>query len=102
MPGVGITDAEQILGLVARHRSQVGGSDRSVCWAAILLLIGAMGSAADAVFHLLAYAMTAPDLDPTGHLPLMAYVQGPGLRFILPLIAAFFARGCTRSRSPSG
>jgi hypothetical protein len=57
----------------------------------MLLLIGAMGSAADAVFHLFAYAMTAPGLDRTGFVPLMAFVQGPGLRFILPLVAAFFA-----------
>jgi hypothetical protein len=117
MPGVGITDARQILGLVVAHRAQVGlsvalqllsaacyapaligavaqpslGSDRAVCSAAALLLVGAMGSAADAVFHLLAYAMSAPDLDATGFVPLMAFVQGPGLRFILPLVAAFFA-----------
>jgi hypothetical protein len=116
MPGVGITDAELILGLVAQHRSQVAlsvvlqlvsaaayapamiglvthatlGADRHVRIAAVLLLVGAMGSAADAVFHLFAYAMTSPDLDPTGFLPLMQFVQGPGLRFVLPLIAAFF------------
>jgi hypothetical protein len=50
-----------------------------------------MGSAADAVFHLLAYAMTSPGLDRTSFAALMQVVQGPGLRFILPLIAAFFA-----------
>jgi hypothetical protein len=63
-----------------------------VRWGAILLLVGAMGSAADAVFHLLAHAMTCPSLDRTGFVPLMQVVQGPGLRFILPLIAAFFIR----------
>jgi hypothetical protein len=116
MPGVGITDARQILHLVGQQRSQVGlsvvlqllsaacyapalagvvaqpslRSDRSVRWAASLLLIGAMGSAADAVFHLLAYAMTSPGLDRTSFTSLMQVMQGPGLRFILPLIAAFF------------
>ena len=116
MPGVGITDAQRILGLVGQRRSQVGlsvalqlvsavcyapalvgivarrslGSDRQVRWASILLLAGAMGSAADAVFHLIAWAMTSSGLDQSGFVALMQIVQGPGLRFILPLIAAFF------------
>jgi hypothetical protein len=116
MPGVGITDAQQILDRVAQRRSQVGlsvvlqllsaacyapalvgliaerslGANRQVLYGAILLLIGAMGSAADAVFHLLAHAMTSEGLDRSAFLPLMQQVQGPGLRFILPLIAAFF------------
>ena len=117
MPGVGLTDAQEILERVARQRGRVGlsvvlqlvsaacyapalagalaqpalGADRHVRWGAVLLLVGAMGSAADAVFHLLAHAMTAPGLDPAAFVALMAEMQGPGLRFILPLIAAFFA-----------
>jgi len=117
MPGVGITDARRILDLVGQHRSRVAVSvalqllsaacyapalagllaqpalaaQRGVRGAAILLLIGAMGSAADAVFHLLAHAMTAPGLDPAAFVAAMEAMQGPGLRFILPLIAAFFA-----------
>ena len=116
MPGVGITDAQQILALVGPNRSRVGlsvilqlvsaacyapalvglvarpalGSDRQVQIGAILLLVGAMGSAADAVFHLLAHAMATPGLDSAGFAALMQIMQGPGLRFILPLIAAFF------------
>src|SRR5262245_16096276 len=115
MPGVGITDAERILELVGRHRSRVALSaalqllsaacyapalaglvaqpslgSRTPLRAATLLLIGAMGSAADAVFHLFAHAMTSPGLDPTSFTALMQVVQGPSLRFILPLIAAFF------------
>ena len=41
------------------------GADPGVRRACVVLLVGAMGSAADAVFHLFAYAMTAPDLDKT-------------------------------------
>ncbi len=115
MPGVGITDAQKILDGVAQQRALVSasvilqllsaacyapaliglvarpsaGSDRQMCMAAIFLLIGAMGSAADAIFHLLAYAMTAPGLDPSSFVGLMQIMQGQGLRFILPLSAAF-------------
>jgi hypothetical protein len=115
MPGVGITDAQKILDGVAQQRALVSasvvvqlfsaacyapaliglvarpsaGSDRQMCTAAIFLLIGAMGSAADAIFHLLAYAMTAPGLDPSSFVGLMQIMQGQGLRFILPLSAAF-------------
>ena len=88
MPGVGVTDAGQIFELVSRQRSSVmlsvvtqllsaalyvpallGTSwvmdqapDSRVRWSAGLHLLGAMGSAIDAVFHLLAYAMTKPGL----------------------------------------
>ena len=116
MPGVGITDAQRILDLVSEHRPQVAlsaalqlvsaacyapalaglvaqpsmGSDRNVLWGAILLLVGAMGSAADAVFHVVAHAMTSPGMDRASLVPSMEIVQGLGLRFVLPLIAAFF------------
>src|SRR4029453_12439425 len=49
-----------------------------------------MGSAADAVFHLLAYAMVGPGIDRAAVTPLMERMQGPGLVFILPLLASFF------------
>jgi hypothetical protein len=52
-----------------------------------------MGSAADAVFHLLAWAMTAPGLSGESLVPVMAAMQGPGLRVIGPLILAFFVGG---------
>jgi hypothetical protein len=116
MPGVGVTDAAQILALVGPRRGAVAwsaavqlisavlyvpallgtvasslGDRRSVRWGAGLLLAGAMGSAADAVFHLLAYAMTAPGLDAATLIPVMRFMQGPGLLMIAPLILAFFA-----------
>ena len=116
MPGVGVTDAGQILALVGPRRGAVAwsaavqlisavlyvpallgtvasslGDRRSLRWGAGLLLVGAMGSAADAVFHLLAYAMTAPGLDEATLIPVMRFMQGPGLLMIAPLILAFFA-----------
>jgi hypothetical protein len=112
MPGVGITDAQRIFELVGTHRAQVLASSvvqlvSAACYApalvqlasahaafrtgAVLLLIGAMGSAADAIFHQVAYQMTAPGVPAEPMLPVMARMQGPGLVWILPLIACFFA-----------
>ena len=133
MPGVGITDAERILELVATRRSDVLVSSvlqtvsavlyvpailgvvvrppysahRSVAIGAGVFLVGAMGSAADAVYHLLAYAMTAPGTDPAQMVPVMQFMQGPGLRLILPLVAAYFigaylfTRAVARARGDS-
>jgi hypothetical protein len=117
MPGVGITDAARILELVGEHASRVRLSVAAqllsaACYApalvgivatrrlrravavrigAILLAIGAMGSAADAVFHLLAVEMVAPGVDRAAMLPVMARMQSAGLVYIAPLILAFFA-----------
>jgi hypothetical protein len=119
MPGVGVTDAGQIFELVASRRPLVSasvviqlvsamlyapamvgvvskpqiGRDRHACWGAGLLLVGAMGSAADAVLHLLAYAMTAPGVAPAPMIPVMTFMQGPGLIVLAPMIASFFAGG---------
>jgi hypothetical protein len=117
MPGVGITDAARILDLVGEHAARVRVSvaaqllsaacyapalvgivatrrlrrQRAVRAGAILLAIGAMGSAADAVFHLLAVEMVAPGADRSAVLPVMARMQSAGLLYIAPLILAFFA-----------
>jgi hypothetical protein len=117
MPGVGITDARLILDLVSSHRLQVqisvvaqlvsagcyapaviaflgsrsARSSHSVRWACALLLIGAMGSAADAIFHLMAVYLTDPALLGEFSQPLMRRIQGPGLIYLLPMIGAFFA-----------
>jgi hypothetical protein len=119
MPGVGVTDAAQILELVARQRSSVmlsvivqllsaalyipallgiscgtaQASNAGVRWGAGFLLLGAMGSAMDAVFHLVAYAMTMPGLEPSSLLKVMAFMQGPGLRLVAPFILGFFVGG---------
>ena len=117
MPGVGITDAGRILDLVGQHSARVRVSVAlqllsAACYApalvgivatrrlrrqrwvragAILLSIGAMGSAADAVFHLLAVEMVGAGIDRAGVLPVMERMQAAGLLFIAPLILAFFA-----------
>jgi hypothetical protein len=119
MPGVGVTDSERIFELVSSQRSLVAasvvvqllsavlyvppllgvvsdeefGGLPAARWGAGLLLVGAMGSAADAVLHLLAYAMTAPGLDHRTLVQIMAFMQGPGLRLLAPLILCFFVGG---------
>lgn len=116
MPGVGITDAARIIELVGSHRGSVLASSvlqlaSAACYApamvalvaapaaarsrglhlgAIFLLVGAMGSAADAIFHLFAYEMSAPDAPRQAMMPVMARMQGPGLVWILPMILCFF------------
>jgi hypothetical protein len=121
MPGVGVTDAGQILERVALQRDAVWLSVvlqlvSAACFApaviglgrlgrdarrpgitvgAVLLAIGAMGSAADAVFHLLAYHMTAPDIDAAAMVPIMRRMQGPGLAVLAPMLLAFFVGAAT-------
>ena len=79
--------APALVGIVATRRLR---RQRAIRAGAILLLIGAMGSAADAVFHLLAAVMVAPGVDRAAVLPVMAQMQGGGLLVIAPLILAFF------------
>jgi hypothetical protein len=116
MPGVGITDAGQILDLVSQQRATVRLSailqlvsaaayvpalvgiatlgatakHRAIGVGALLLLLGALGSIGDAMLHLLAYEMTAPGADRAAMIPVMDRMQGPDLLLIAPLIAAFF------------
>ncbi|RIL05390.1 MAG: hypothetical protein DCC71_10680 [Proteobacteria bacterium] len=117
MPGVGLTDAAEILERVGARRTDVlasvalqlasaaayaPGLAGILCSAAArasnllwtgcaLLLIGAMGSAADAIFHLVAFEMTAPGVAPDAVLPVMRRLQGADLVLLLPFVAAFFA-----------
>ena len=119
MPGVGVTDSALIFGLVGHKRSSVmlsvvmqlvssglyvpallglsfSFSNTHEAWvrrSTGLLLLGAMGSAMDAVFHLVAYAMTMPGLEPGSLLQVMAFMQGPGLRLVAPFIVSFFVGG---------
>jgi len=74
---------------VARLPEAAGG--RSLVIGAVLLLIGAMGSAADAVLHLLAVEMVAPGIDRDAMIPVMERMQGPNLALLGPLLAGFFA-----------
>jgi hypothetical protein len=115
MPAVGITDTREIFEQVAAHRGAVSASARiqlistllyvaacvgvlrlpqaerpAVRGGAAMLLLGAAGSTADAVIHLLAYEMTAPGVDRAAMIPVMERRQGPNLALLGPLIAAFF------------
>ena len=117
MPAVGITDTREIFEHVAAEAGRVRASVivqlvSAACWApaaigiarlpaasahpslvagAVLLAIGAMGSAADAVLHLLAVEMVAPGVDRAAMIPVMERMQGPNLALLGPLIAALFA-----------
>ena len=119
MPGVGVTDPREIFALVSTQREWVAASVvvqlvsaalyapaligivgdgvhrdvKAVRWAVVLLLVGAMGSAADAVLHLLAYAMTAPGVERESLVAVMAFMQGPGLVLLAPMILSFFIGG---------
>ncbi|HRH46003.1 MAG TPA: hypothetical protein PKY82_30450 [Pyrinomonadaceae bacterium] len=119
MPGVGVTDARQIFTLVSTQRSLVMVSVVIQLISAVLyvpallgvvldvnrssfptvqrwsglLIVGAMGSAADAVLHLLAFAMTAPGLEIEKLISVMEFMQGPGLILLAPLILCFFLGG---------
>jgi hypothetical protein len=119
MPAPGVTDAQLILDLVAGQRGAVAASAviqlasavlygvaatallrdadpglRARLWAPLtVVVVGLLGSVADAVIHLLAYAMTAPGLDKGSLVVVMAFMQGPALLLVAPLIAAFFVGG---------
>ncbi len=116
MPGVGITDTATIFTLVSSHRAHVLASvvlqllsaamyapgiiaivsahparlSPVVRAGGALRAIGAMGSAADAVFHLVAYEMTAPGVALDAVAPVMRRLQGKDLTLLLPFVAAFF------------
>ena len=113
MPGVGVTETAAIFALVGQHRASVFVSvvlqlvsaaafapallgaateqrSRGVHAGAALLLVGAMGSAADAIFHLVAYEMTAPGVNQIAVTPVMRRLQGPDLALLLPFVLAFF------------
>lgn len=117
MPGVGITDTQTIFALVGQHRPQVMLSvgvqllsaalyvlgvvgllasarcvtSRALRWGCGLLAVGALGSAADAIFHLVAYEMTAPGIRREAMVPVMQMLQGPDLKLLAPMILSFFA-----------
>jgi hypothetical protein len=116
MPGVGVTDTELIFALVRHNRLSVfisvllqlgsaaafapgvsailgsGAARRSrmIRAACIFLLLGAMGSAADAIFHLVAYEMTAPGIVSDAVAPVMQRLQGSDLVLLLPFILSLF------------
>jgi hypothetical protein len=112
MPEPGTVDAAFILDAIAAQRGAVllsavfqtlcavgvlpaalavaGSSSRLVRVGAFLLLVGALGNAADAVYHQMAYEMTAPDVDRAAMLPVMTRMQTVQIRLLVPLLLSFF------------
>lgn len=117
MPGVGVTDTSTIFALVSQQRAGVFASvvvqlisaaayvvgagrliasdraraSRAMRIGGALLAVGGVGSAADAMFHLVAFEMTAPGTDLPAMVPVMQRLQGPDLGLLAPFIAAFLA-----------
>jgi hypothetical protein len=110
MPDAATTDAGHILAAVATSRGKVrasalvqllgaalmvpglvaeGAPERGTRAGVVLLLWGAMGMAADAVYHQLAVEMTAPGTARDAVLPVMAKMQLVDLRPLVPLILSF-------------
>ena len=116
MPVAGVTDAEEIFRIVSPQRGAVLAASILALLAAVLyvpamiaiirstdqpyharvwrpaaiLTVGTLGLATDAIDHLLAYAMTAPGVDQSAQVEVMAWMQGPALLLISPLFASFF------------
>lgn len=117
MPQPGTTEAAYILAAVARQRGSVLASAilqtllavalvpaallavrlkpargaRLLYIGAALLLVGAVGHGADAVYHQIAYEMTAPGSQRSAMLPVMTRMQTEDVRLLIPLMLAFFA-----------
>ncbi len=117
MPDAATNDAQQILEAVGSHRGEVqdsalvqllssalfapalvyfgaasGGRGAATIYAgATLLAVGAMGMAADAVYHQAAARMAAPDVDAAAVLPALERMQTEDIKSLVPLLLAFFA-----------
>jgi hypothetical protein len=110
MPDAATNDAAHILTAVAAARDAVHASailqlagaallaaglaaetarERGTRAGATLVLLGAVGMAADAVYHQLAYAMTAPAIARDAVLPVMIQMQTEELRPLVPLLLMF-------------
>jgi hypothetical protein len=110
MPDAATNDAAHILSAVAAARPpvrasailQLGGAALLVVGlsveagerprtraGALATILGGVGMAADAVFHQLAYEMTAPGVARAAVLPVMAKMQTDQLRPHVPLLLAF-------------
>jgi hypothetical protein len=110
MPDAATNDAAHILTAVTSARAAVRASailqlagaallvaglaveasdDRGTRAGAVAMLIGSAGMAADAVYHQLAFAMTAPGVARDAVLPVMAKMQTEELRPLIPLLLLF-------------
>jgi hypothetical protein len=74
-----------ILGLMGSDALRSSGA---AFWGAALVGIAATGSAADAIYHLLAFEMTAPGVTREAMLPVMERFQSADLVFVTPQLLA--------------
>src|SRR5262249_55496575 len=111
MPDAATADAAHILAAVGGARASVrasalvqlaacaalapgvlhvaGRGTRATFAGGALLPVGAMGMAADAVYHQLAVEMTAPGVDASAMLPVMTAMQTRDIRSLAPLMLAY-------------
>jgi len=111
MPEPGTTDASFILQAIAEQRGRVllsailqtvcavatvpavlsvtASRSRLVRAGAVLLLVGSLGNAADAVYHQMAYEMTAPDVVRAAMFPVMTRMQTEQIALLVPLLLSF-------------
>jgi hypothetical protein len=114
MPDAGTADPAHILASVRSHREAVRwsvvvqlvssaafvpavvlarpASGRAIL-GACLVLVGAMGMAMDAVYHLTAYYLTVDGVAAEAVLEPMRLMQSDGLAFLVPLLLPFFVGG---------
>lgn len=110
MPDAATNDAAHILTAVSTARAAVcasailqlagaallvaglaveAGEGRSARLGAVAVLVGSAAMAADAVYHQLAFEMTAPGVARESILPVMAKMQTEALRPLVPLLLLF-------------
>jgi hypothetical protein len=110
MPDAATNDAAHILTAVTSARGSVhasatlqlagaalivaglaaeAGEGRRARAGAVAMLVGCAGMAADAVYHQLAYEMTAPGVARDAVLPVMERMQTEALRPLIPLLLLF-------------
>ena len=110
MPDAATNDAGHILAAVSAARAAVrasallqlvgaallvaglaveAGEGRRARAGAVAMLVGSVGMAADAVYHQLAFEMTAPGVARDAVLPVMAKMQTEELRPLIPLLLLF-------------
>jgi hypothetical protein len=77
--------------LAVRLPTPAGRGSRLLHVGAALFVVGAIGNGADAVYHQMAFEMTAPGVDIAAVAPVMTLMQTQDIRLLVPLMLAFFA-----------
>jgi hypothetical protein len=82
-----------VVGVVGVQSHSAAAGACAAQWGACLVLIGALGTCADAFFHLMAYYLTADGVEPGAVLEPMRLLQTQGVAFLAPLLLALVAGG---------